>query len=82
MLDSPIETGDAGIVIKADGSVKIFNTHKHLDHNNMTHEQLAQGEKLLALAVALSTPEIMNLLIEMSNDPRFVGNDINLGSLN
>lgn len=59
---APIEEGDAGIILKADGSFRIFNTHKDIAANELTEGQLAQGRRMMALAVALKYPEVMQAL--------------------
>lgn len=74
-LNSPIEDGDAGIVLKPDGSFKLFSTGK-IDFANMTEAQLAQGEKLVALAIALTVPDIMTMLNQMASDPNIVARAI------
>jgi hypothetical protein len=81
LLSSPIEEGDAGIVLKADGTFRVFSTGK-IDANNMTEAQLEQGEKLVALSIALSIPQILNTLKAMANDPEIVGQGVNLGETN
>lgn len=69
-----IQEGDAGIILKPDGSFKIFSTGKI--EEPLTPEQEMQGRKLLALTVALKTPQVMQLLTDMSNDPDIVGEEI------
>lgn len=81
LQSSPIEEGDAGIVLKADGTFRVFSTGK-IDPNNMTEAQLEQGEKLVALSLALSLPDVMNMLKQMANDPAIVGNVVDLGRTN
>lgn len=66
-LTSPIAEGDAGIVIKADGSFQIFTTGT-IDPNAMTESQIRQGQILMALATALNTPELLQVLLEASNE--------------
>lgn len=66
-VDEPknlIQTGDAGIVIKADGSVRIFNTFALENAGSITAEQGATGRKLLAIANALGNPEVMDILFD------------------
>ena len=81
LTPKPIEEGDAGIILKPDGSFQIFNTHKHIDGTNLTPEQLRQGRILLALATASAHPELLDVLLEVSNDPD-VMLQINYGALN
>lgn len=66
-LTSPIAEGDAGIVIKADGSFQIFTTGT-IDPRAMTESQIRQGQLLMALATALNTPELLQVLLEASNE--------------
>lgn len=81
LLSSPIQEGDAGIVLKPDGTFQVFSTGK-IDPNNMTEAQLEQGEKLVALSLALSIPEVLNMLKTMANDPEIVGKTMDLGRTN
>ncbi len=78
LLNSPIEEGDAGIVLKPDGTFKVFSTGK-IDANNMTEAQLDQGEKLVALSLALTIPQILNMLKTMAADPDVVGQISDVG---
>jgi hypothetical protein len=81
IASQPISEGDAGIVLKKDGSFQIFNTHAAVDPSNMTERQIEQTETLMAFAVALQIPEIMTILKQMSHDPNVVGDKIlNYGS--
>lgn len=79
LVSAPIAEGDAGIILKTDGSFRVFSCAK-LDPENLTPAQREQGEKLVALAVALSQPTIMDLLLTMSKDPAIVGDGIDLGA--
>jgi hypothetical protein len=79
VVSAPIEDGDAGIILKADGNFKVFSTGIEGD---LTPAQIAQGKKLMALAVALKFPEVMAILERMASDPAVVGEGIDLGSLN
>ncbi|MCK1534204.1 MULTISPECIES: hypothetical protein [unclassified Bradyrhizobium] len=56
-----VEEGDAGIIIKADGTFRVFNTIA--DPANATPEQIELGRKLLALAAVLKDPEILGMLM-------------------
>lgn len=73
---TPISEGDAGLVLKKDGSFQIFNTHADIDPTNMSPRQIEQTETLMAFAVALQHPEIMTILKQMSQDPAIVGDKI------
>lgn len=81
LLASPIEEGDAGIVLKPDGSFKVFSTGK-IDPDNMTESQMEQGERLVALSLALSIPRVLDMLKTMANDPEVVGQALDLGRTN
>ena len=73
VLSAPIEHGDAGIIIKPDGSFKVFATGVEGD---LTPEQMQQGEILVALSVALKFPQVMEVLKNMARDPALVGDGI------
>jgi hypothetical protein len=79
---TPIGEGDAGIIIKADGSFQVFNTFKDYDPNNPTPEQLEVGQKLTAIAVALKFKPVMDLLKQMANDPEIVGETVDKSRVN
>lgn len=70
---SPIADNDAGLIIKADGSVQLFNTYGVEDPSQFTAEQLKVGENLIALTIALQVPAIMDVLRSMAKDPEIVG---------
>lgn len=77
-----IAPGDAGIIIKSDGSFRIFTTGD-FDPNAPKPEQIAQAEAILSIAVALSVPQVMDILRDMARDPNIVGdNPVGLGLLN
>lgn len=79
VVSAPIQEGDAGIILKADGTFKVFSTGVT---GALSPAQEEQGKKLLALSVALSIPEVMNVLMQMASDPAIVGEGISLGTLN
>jgi hypothetical protein len=56
-----IEAGEAGIILKSDGTFRVFNTFS--DPAHLTPSQLEIGRKLVALAAVLQDPEILGLLI-------------------
>ena len=72
---SPIQEGDAGIVLKPDGSFQVFTTGQ-IDPKNLTEAQIQQGEKLVALSLALKIPAVMDILVQMVNDPAITSNPI------
>jgi hypothetical protein len=61
------EDGDAGIILKADGSFRVWNTIK--DPGNPTPYQLEQSRILLAFMAALKLPQIMDVLFQVASDP-------------
>ncbi|UIN38381.1 hypothetical protein [Methylobacterium oryzae] len=75
-VTSPIEHGDAGVILKPDGTFKVFSTG--ID-GPLTPAQEAQGRKLIALSIALRYPEVMMVLERMANDPAIVGDGIDTG---
>lgn len=70
-----IENGDAGIILKADGTFQLFNVNDSFDPENMTDRQRQQGEQLFALSIALNIPAVMQILVQMANDPNVTGPD-------
>ena len=78
-VTSPIEHGDAGVILKPDGTFRVFSTGVE---GALTPAQEAQGKKLIALAIALRYPEVMQVLERMANDPDIVGDGIDLGTTN
>ena len=57
-----IEEGDAGVILKKDGSFQLFNTHESISSDSMTERQIEQGRTLLAFSVALQVPAVMEAL--------------------
>ncbi len=62
IVSSPIEEGDAGIVIKSTGAIKVFTTG-HIDPKNLTEAQLIQGEKLRVIIQVLEDEELYDQAI-------------------
>lgn len=62
LMVTGIEEGDAGLILKKDGSFHLFNTHKDIDQSALTERQVEQGKILLSFSVALQSPQIMELL--------------------
>ena len=79
IVATPIGEGDAGIILRADGSFQIFNCHSDLDPQNLTERQIEQGETLQALSVALQIPQVMEVLLRMASDPAIVGDTVDVG---
>ena len=63
-LDEPIEDGDAGIVIKANGDFQVFTTVS-VDPAAMTDAQAAQGRNLQILALVLGHDELRQQIGEL-----------------
>lgn len=60
IMQGPAQPGDAGIVLKPDGSFSVFTIGDMTEP--LSPEQIKQGRTLMALAYALQTPEIMATL--------------------
>jgi hypothetical protein len=74
LTSRPIERGDAGIILRADGSFDIFNCFEFVgDPPVLTPHQHETGERLLAFSVALQIPDIMSLLKSIAHDRDIVG---------
>jgi hypothetical protein len=74
----PFEQGDIAIVIKPDGTVKAMNFGndaqrlRHLEPEDFTPaDKIAyeQGRRLLALSMAASNPQMMEVMMAMLDDP-------------
>lgn len=79
IVSTPIEEGDAGIILKRDGTFRVFTTGE-IEAAKLTDTQLNQGMKLQALALALAVPQMMNVLMQMAQDTDIVGESgINTG---
>jgi hypothetical protein len=65
----PIERGDVVLILKPDGSFKVFNTHEGLTLETMTDEMKEQGRRLLGLTAALRLPRLMDICCEVGCDP-------------
>lgn len=73
LTSEPIGKGDAGIILKPDGTWKVFNCAEIGADGKLTPEQEEQGLKLMALSVALSVPQAMTMLLELAADPAISG---------
>ncbi len=71
------EDGDAGIILKADGTFRVWNTIK--DPTHPTEAQLNQGRILLAFSAALQLPQIMDVLLTVANDPAVFNETVDIG---
>lgn len=63
------EEGDAGIVLKKDGTFRVVNTHQNIDPKNLTPRQIEQTNQLLALAAVLRVPSFMQTMLRAASDP-------------
>jgi hypothetical protein len=79
---APIEAGDAGIILKADGSFRVFNCHEGLNPDNVTEAQKDQARKMMAFAVALQVPAVMEILYDFARNPDIVGSLFDRGQFN
>lgn len=75
IVATPIQDGDAGLIIRADGTMQLFNCFDMSDPSKITQAQIATHEKLMALALATQLPDIMDVLLTMAQDPDIVGED-------
>ena len=74
-LDEPIEDGDAGIVIKANGDFQVFTTVS-VDPAKMTDAQAVQGRNLQILALVLGHDELRQQIGELVDQLNAAGVDI------
>ena len=74
-LDEPIEDGDAGIVLKANGDFQVFTT-VGADPAAMTDAQAAQGRNLQILALVLGHDELRQQIGELVDQLNAAGVDI------
>jgi hypothetical protein len=78
-LNPDFQEGDVGIILKKNGDdFQLFNMHKDLDPNAMTPEQLKQGEILVALAVVLQTPKLLDMVLDFAKQAQAGGELINV----
>lgn len=73
------ETGDAGIILKADGSFQLWNTLDKPSAETLTPRQIEQGEILMAFSAALKLPPLMSVLKQVANDPEVFDQIIDTG---
>lgn len=77
------ENGDVALLLKKDGSVRTMSFGPTPDLETKQVEDLSadeiamleQGEKLLALTLALGNPQIMNVLLAIAADPDIIQRD-------
>lgn len=75
-LRTPVSEGDAGIILRANGEFHIFSSGVVPGTTELNEAQMAQAEKLIALALALSIPSVMDALIALSKDEAVLSKDI------
>ena len=75
-VTSPIAAGDAGIIIKADGTPQIFNTYTPEQLASPTPEMTETMQKLMALMTAWNLPPVMDVVLQIANDPNVVGSQV------
>jgi hypothetical protein len=75
IVAGPIEPGDAGLVFKPDGTFYLFNTYTADSVAHPSDEQLLQMSILDAFSVAVQHPQILDVLIQMANDPGVRGHE-------
>ena len=71
-LPRPIEAGDSGLILTADGGFFVFNTGK-IDPENLTETQIMHADILRGFVIALKVPQLMDILIQAANDPAIAG---------
>ena len=72
------EKNQAGITLKPDGTFVIWSTFEEPSHP--TTLQTKQMSQLMGFAAALKLPPIMDVLLQVANDPAIFANLINTGS--
>lgn len=72
----PIERGDCGVILKADGSHRVFSTGmEDVTPETMTDAQREQGKRMVALSFALNSERIMAILYDLIEDPEITDHD-------
>lgn len=76
-LNTPIATGDVGIVLKPNGDVHVFTTGDYdSDPEKWTDAQIEQGLKLKALALVATQDDLMDKILEIVKTIEDAGGDI------
>lgn len=73
----PMQEGDCAIILRANGDFKILTTGVDAARlagdpdlwTQKEHDQIALGQKLMAISLALSNDQIMAVLINLASDP-------------
>jgi hypothetical protein len=71
------EENQAGITLNGNGTFTIWSTFK--DPSNPTELQIKQMESLMAFAAALKLPPIMEVLLQIANDPAMFDKTVDSG---
>jgi hypothetical protein len=71
------EPNDAGIILKADGNFVIWSTFE--DPSHPTEQQTKRMSYLMAFAAALKLPPIMDVLLQVANDPAIFKDVVDTG---
>ena len=79
--NAPIQEGDAGLILKPDGTFQIFTTGE-IDPKGLTDVQMDQAIRLNCLALALTSEEIMEMLIRIVESEEMDGKRIQIGNTN
>lgn len=79
LTNEPVQDGDAGFILRKDGSFQIFTTG-HIDPNALTARQQEQGQLLTLFALVTSSPQIRDMLTNIVNDVTGGGPLIDLGN--
>lgn len=78
LINEPIQDGDAGLILRKDGSFQIFSTGT-IDPDALTKRQQEQGELLTLFALVINSPEIRSMLTDVVNSVSGNGPLIDLG---
>lgn len=77
LVAEPIEKGDAGVILKSNGTVKVFTSADYpADPDQLTDDQLEQGRRLQALALVAGNEELMQQILKIVDDLNEAGVDI------
>ena len=66
-IKNPIQDGDCGVVLRADGNFEIFSTGI-INPDELTPVQLEQGIIMTAIALCLENPKLRESLIKLATD--------------
>lgn len=80
LLEAPIGEGDCGIVLKPDGSFRVFSTGEVGTNTNQV--QMDNMMKVMGFALALQVPPLMQILLDAVQDPDIVEHVLDVGKPN